>query len=83
MTHSLALEAVTVSMLPSSMRSMQLSTNTRMIVAWVSTSASLKRMFCCSISGLPNALRSLVYSTVRRSARSIEAQAPTAQPTRS
>ncbi|MNC79064.1 hypothetical protein D3C75_1314390 [compost metagenome] len=40
-------------------------------------SASTKRLFWKSITGLPKALRSLVYSTVRRRARSITATAPT------
>ncbi|MNP53571.1 hypothetical protein D3C76_1480580 [compost metagenome] len=42
------------------------------------TSASLKRVFWKSSTGLPNTLRSLVYSTVSFSARSIWAAAPMA-----
>ncbi|MNE47732.1 hypothetical protein D3C80_1421460 [compost metagenome] len=83
LVQSLALAAVIGSMVPSSMRWMQWSTKTRARVAWVSASASLKRVFCNSSKGLPNTLRSRTYSTVSRTAVSMVATEPTAQPIRS
>lgn len=62
---------------------MHQSTKTRAIIASVLRSASVKAVFWKSISGLPNAFRSLVYSVVSFIARSIEATAPTASDSRS
>jgi len=70
-------------MVPSITRSMQSSRNTRATCAVVRHSASLKRVFCISISGLPKAFRSFVYSTVSSTARSIAATAATATIVRS
>ena len=57
-SHHLAIEAVAVSSVPASSRTMQESMKTRPTCARVFASASRKRVFCISRSALPNAWRS-------------------------
>ncbi|MCY1243751.1 hypothetical protein D9M72_567820 [compost metagenome] len=71
------MDARVVSRVPSIQREMIRSTKVFDACTVAFTSASTKRLFWKSITGLPNTLRSLVYSTVRRRARSITATAPT------
>ncbi|MNG41964.1 hypothetical protein D3C84_1315240 [compost metagenome] len=55
--HHLAMAAVDKSSVPCNCRVMQSSTKRAAMVATVSHSASLKRVFCMSMSGCPNTWR--------------------------
>src|SRR6266540_2499340 len=81
--HHLAIAAVPTSSWPARCRSMQESTNVRVTVALVASSARVNRVFWKVITGLPNAVRSLTYCRVSSIARSAPATAVTAMISRS